>query len=184
VSLEIASILLLPVYGNLVYYNDYFFVNSVFLYMRVLLFVSVGMVLLLAYFNLKKEHIPVFEFVLLIFIAAFGMSLLITANDLIIVFLGFELQNLCFYILIAILRKSNFGLEASLKFLILAGLSSGIFVLGICFIYGHFGTTNCSLLIELIKGIEFSNSTFLFYIGMLLLFIGVIFKLGLFPFHY
>jgi NADH-quinone oxidoreductase subunit N len=148
------------------------------------MFFSVGIVLILAFFNLKKENIPIFEFVLLVFIAAFGMSLLITANDLIIMFLGFELQNICFYILIAILRKSNFGLEASLKFLMLAGLSSGIFVLGICFIYGHFGTTNCCLLIELIKEIEFSNNVLFFYIGMLLLFIGVLFKLGLVPFHY
>jgi len=184
VALEILSILALPVEYNLSYYYDCFIINGVFLYARIFMFFSVGILLLLAYFSLRKEKIPVFEFVLLVFIAALGMSLLITANDLIIMFLAFELQNLCFYILIAILRKSNFGLEASLKFLMLAGLSSGIFVLGISFVYGHFGTTNCCLLIELIKGIEFSKSTLLFHIGILLLFIGVIFKLGLVPFHY
>src|SRR5271154_6607158 len=89
VGLEVASILLLPKNGNLSYYHDLFMINGIFLYVRAFMFFSVGILIILAYFNLRKEKIPIFEFIILMCIAALGMSLLITANDLFIMFLGF-----------------------------------------------------------------------------------------------
>jgi|SRR6185369_6905809 len=108
------------------------------------------------------------------------MFILISSNDLFIIFLAMELQNLCFYILISLKRASNLAIEAAFKYLMLNGFSASLIGLGLSFIYCFFGTLNITNLALL-----FSNyDEFICLIGIFFIIIGIMFKLAIFPFHY
>ena len=98
--------------------------------------------------------------------------------------MALELQNLCFYVLVALRRHSVFSLEAGVKYYLLGALSSGLLLFGISLIYGLMGTTNFTLLSLLLLN---SNMPIFFYsvwvISVIFIVIGLFFKLGLVPFH-
>jgi NADH-quinone oxidoreductase subunit N len=109
------------------------------------------------------------------------MLILISSNDLFIMFLSVELQNLCFYILISLKRSSNLAIEAGLKYLILNGFSASLFGMGLSFIYCVSGTLNMATLIILVSNL---HNELLGAAGLLFILISVLFKIAIFPFHY
>jgi NADH-quinone oxidoreductase subunit N len=106
---------------------------------------------------------------------------LISSNDFLPVYLSIELQSLCFYVLVASNFSSKQSIEASTKYFILGALGSGFFLFGISFIYGYYGTTNFELISQLNL---LDNLKLGFYLGIFLVFIGVLFKIGIVPFHF
>ena len=85
---------------------------------------------------------PRFEYPLLIVIATLGMMMMISANDLIALYLGLELQSLSLYVIAAINRDSVRSTEAGLKYFVLGALSSGMLLYGASLIYGFTGHTS------------------------------------------
>src|SRR3546814_12169350 len=85
---------------------------------------------------IRREGMARFEYPLLIVFATVGMLLMISANDLIALYLGLELQNLSLYVLAAFQRDSVRSTEAGLKYFVLSALSSGLLLYGRSVIYG------------------------------------------------
>jgi NADH-quinone oxidoreductase subunit N len=119
------------------------------------------------------------EFVVLPLFTTTGLMLLASANDFMLLFVALELVTISFYILVAYQRRSLTALEAGVKYLILGGLSSAFLVMGVAYIFGMTGTTRFDFLMLLVAhglpvGIGF---------GLLLVIIGVGFKIAMVPFH-
>ena len=120
------------------------------------------------------------EFYILLFCSFSGMLLMITANDLIIVFLSVELMSIPFYILAGFFRKRLKSNEAALKYFLLGAFATGFLLYGLALIYGVSGTTNISIISEKLPTIK---GDIIFIIGLGLVLIGISFKIAAFPFH-
>ena len=88
----------------------------------------------------EREGIARFEFPVLMLLATLGMMLMVSANDLISLYVGLELQSLALYVIAAIRRDTLKSTEAGLKYFVLGALSSGMLLYGASMIYGFAGT--------------------------------------------
>ncbi len=121
-----------------------------------------------------------FEYPLLIVIATLGMMMMISANDLIALYLGLELQSLALYVVAAINRDSLRSTEAGLKYFVLGALSSGLLLYGASLIYGFTGQTSFDGIATALAGGDVSlGLTF----GLVFLIAGLAFKVSAVPFH-
>jgi proton-translocating NADH-quinone oxidoreductase chain N len=113
------------------------------------------------------------------------MLFMISAYDLIAIYLAIELQSLCFYVIAASKRTSEFSTEAGLKYFLLGAFSSGILLFGCSMIYGFTGVTNCEQLAKLFTGYNLSltMSSSGVYLGILFVAVGFLFKITAVPFH-
>ena len=150
----------------------------------VLVLVSIAMLLsaLVADGYLRREGVQGAEFHVLAMVSASGAMLLAMANDLIIVFLGLEILSIALYVLTAFNYKRAASGEAALKYFILGGFSSAIFVYGIALTYGATGSTNLTQIADFLsKNVVLSNGLLL--AGLALLLVGFAFKVAAVPFH-
>ncbi len=151
-------------------------------FMKLLLFAGGGMVLFLALEASHGKHQLAYEYAPLMLLAIIGMSLMVSANDLMALYLGLELQSLALYIMTAIRQDDNRASEASLKYFMLGALASGVLLFGMSFVYGFSGSTQFSTIAE-----NLSNTSDVQYLGLLtgmaLVLIGIFFKLAAAPFH-
>ena len=122
------------------------------------------------------------EYYALIFGMVIGMFFMVSANDLILIYLSLELLSLSSYVLAGFVKKSIRNSEAQLKYLIYGSASSGIMLFGISILYGITGSTNLSTINELIKSPAASQLTFL--ISIIMIFAGIGFKISIVPFHF
>lgn len=88
------------------------------------------------------QKINRFEYVIIILLSILGLFLLCSANDFLTVYLGMELQSLSFYLLAAFKKRSSYAVDAGLKYFILGSLSSSLFLFGVSYLYGIFGSIN------------------------------------------
>ena len=121
-----------------------------------------------------------FEYPILIVLAAFGMSLMVSASDLISLYMGVETQSLALYILAAFNRDSRRSTEAGLKYFVLGALSSCLLLYGASLIYGFTGATTFEGIARVAENAE--NNTGL-VIGLVFLISGLAFKVSAAPFH-
>jgi NADH:ubiquinone oxidoreductase subunit 2 (subunit N) len=132
-----------------------------------------------------------FEFILVLIISLFSSTLLLNSGDLVSLFFIIELQSLSFYILVASKQTSSFSTESGLKYFILGCFSSGVILFGISLIYGFTGLLSYADLSLFVSSFSFSSSGGLglyfpfggLVVGLTLLTIGFLFKLGSVPFH-
>lgn len=152
----------------------------------VLLICSIA-TLLISLDYLKDEKINAFEYNILILLATLGMILMVSAYDLLSMYLAIELQSLTLYVLATFQRNSEFSTESGLKYFILGAFSSGILLFGCSMIYGFTGSTNFGELSILLTDITlYSNnliSTSGIIIGLIFLMTALFFKLAAAPFH-
>ena len=120
------------------------------------------------------------EFYLLLFFAFLGMILMISANDLMIVFLGIEVMSIPFYVLAGFFRKRIKSNESSLKYFLLGAFATGFLLYGISLIYGISATTNMP---KIFAQLPVLKNNLIFIIGLGLLLVGISFKIAAFPFH-
>jgi NADH-quinone oxidoreductase subunit N len=119
-----------------------------------------------------------FEYPILILLATTGMLLLISANDLIALYLGLELMSLALYVVAAFDRDNLRSTEAGLKYFVLGALSSGMLLYGASLIYGFTGTVKFAGIAQ-----EAANGGIGVTVGLVLLFAGLCFKVSAVPFH-
>ena len=134
-------------------------------------------------FNYMREHkMASFEFPILVLMATVGMMLMISANDLISLYLGLELQSLSLYVVAAIRRDSVRSSEAGLKYFVLGALSSGMLLYGASLIYGFVGSTGF-LEIKNAVALAGSGRNIGLIFGLVFLMAGLAFKISTVPFH-
>lgn len=148
-------------------------------YADALVYVSAAAALVLAFDYNRKEGIARFEYPILVLFAVLGMVVMISANDLMSLYVGFELQSLALYITAALARDSLRSTEAGLKYFVLGALASGLLVYGISLVYGFTGTTNFTALASLLTGGPGYGTV----IGLVFVMVGLAFKISAAPFH-
>jgi NADH-quinone oxidoreductase subunit N len=158
-----------------------FITDSFGLFMKALVLIgsAVSVVMSIRY---NEEHgIGRFEFPVLILLAATGMMVMVSANDLITLYLGLELQSLALYVVASFDRDSVRSSEAGLKYFVLGALSSGMLLYGASMVYGFAGTTSFAAL----AGLLTSGSTppAGLVIGLVFVMVGLAFKVSAVPFH-
>jgi NADH-quinone oxidoreductase subunit N len=123
-----------------------------------------------------------FEFPVLVMFATLGMMMMISANDLMSLYLGLELQSLSLYVVAAFRRDNLRSSEAGLKYFVLGALSSGMLLYGCSLVYGFAGTTSFSALARVFAEGEGAGSLGL-VVGLVFLAAGLAFKVSAVPFH-
>jgi NADH-quinone oxidoreductase subunit N len=168
-------------WADLTVMNGMFVLDPFANFFKLILYVAAAMTILLSMGYLKRERIELGEYYAFILFATCGMMLLVSASDLITVFLGLELMSITFYILAGFKRFEEKSLEAAAKYFILGSFSSGIQLFGISLLYGLSGTTNLQALAPHLHGAELQNPAWI--LAMILLVVGFGFKIAAVPFH-
>jgi NADH-quinone oxidoreductase subunit N len=129
----------------------------------------------------EKEQIARFEYPVLVLLATTGMMVMISANDLISLYLGLELQNLALYVIASFQRDSQRSAEAGLKYFVLGALSSGMLLYGASMVYGFAGTTGFDALAHSFDASD--GYAIGLVIGIVFVAVGLAFKVSAVPFH-
>jgi len=135
-----------------------------------------------AFFNSKaagSERGMRAEYPVLVLFAVLGMSIMVSASDLITLYLGLELNSLAAYVLASILRQDQRSAEAGLKYFVLGALASGILLYGMSLLYGFSGTTDFGMLRAVFAGPLGTGQLF----GLIFVLAGLAFKISAVPFH-
>jgi len=173
-----ALVLFAPAEGVL--FNGVFIADSFARFMKVLVLGGAGFSLLLALPRAEEQGTHKFEYSILVLLATLGMMAMVSANDLMSLYVGLELQSLSLYVLAAIKRDDSRATEAGLKYFVLGALSSGMLLYGASMVYGFTGHTNLQDIVVAIANEERSIGLIF---GMVFLLAGVAFKISAVPFH-
>ena len=159
-------------------FNQSFIVDDFSIFMKILTLFSCFFVMISSNEYIKTNLINNFEYPILILSSLLGMMIMISSNDLIIFYMGLELQSLSLYVLSAIKRDNIRSSEAGLKFFVLSALSSGLLLYGCALIYGFTGSTNFDVIADNLKE---NNIGSIF--GVVFIITALAFKISAVPFH-
>jgi NADH-quinone oxidoreductase subunit N len=159
-----------------------FVVDDFSRFLKMLTLVGSGGALLLSLDYLTVEKQQKFEFGVLVLLSTLGMMMLISAADLIALYLGLELMSLSLYVVAASNRDSLKSTEAGLKYFVLGALSSGMLLYGASLIYGFTGTVNFAGIAKAANLAAGQGGIGLIF-GIVFLFVGFCFKISAVPFH-
>lgn len=151
-------------------------------FMKLLTLGGAAIATLLAFDDFRNLRILKFEYPVLILLSTVGMMLMISAGDLISLYVGLELSSLALYVIAAYRRDSVRASEAGLKYFVLGALSSGMLLYGCSLIYGFAGSTNFQVIANAAKGAEVATNLWLVF-GLVFLMVGLAFKVSAVPFH-
>jgi NADH-quinone oxidoreductase subunit N len=158
------------------------FVTDAFaLFMKTLVLIGSAVAIVMAMRFNEEHQIARFEFPVLILLATTGMMVMVSANDLITLYLGLELQSLALYVVASFDRDSVRSSEAGLKYFVLGALSSGMLLYGASMVYGFAGTTSFTALAKMLTGESAASPGLI--IGMVFISVGLAFKVSAVPFH-
>jgi NADH-quinone oxidoreductase subunit N len=151
-------------------------------FMKLLVLAGAVLALLMSFGDLSRAKLLSFEYSVLVLLSVVGMMLMISAGDLIALFLGIELQSLALYVIAAIKRDSVRSSEAGLKYFVLGSLSSGMLLYGCSLIYGFTGSIDFASIAAAAKGLSYAEAAGL-NLGLVFLLVGIAFKVSAVPFH-
>jgi len=161
-------------FGSL-YVADHF---SAFLKIVILASAAAAAVLALPWLR-RTPATARFEFPVLLLFGALGMCLMVSAGDLLTLYIGLELQSLAAYVLAGFHRHDSRSAEAGMKYFVLGALASGILLFGASLLYGFAGTTSFAGLGAALEGDPSIGALF----GMVFVLVGLAFKISAVPFH-
>ena len=184
-NLTILSLfVLLALILNLSYIEEAFIfdqsykIDNLSTFMKILTVISAIFVMLTSSKYLKLTKIFKIEYPVLILSSILGMMVMISSNDLIVFYMGLELQSLSLYVLASFNRDNLLSTESGLKYFILSALSSGILLYGFSLIYGFSGSTNFNEI-----SINISDFQYGLTFGIVFILVGLAFKISAVPFH-
>ena len=159
-------------------FNDSYLIDNLSNYIKTLSIISAIVVLLISYEYINSLKINKFEYPILIMSSLLGAMIMISANDLIVFYMGLELQSLPLYVLASIDRDNERSTEAGLKYFVLSALSSGLLLYGCSLIYGFTGSTNFQSIAQ-----NFNSNNLGLIFGIVFVIVGLGFKISVVPFH-
>ncbi|MCG8356809.1 MAG: NADH-quinone oxidoreductase subunit NuoN [Kiloniellales bacterium] len=166
-------------------FEGLFVVDGFGSFMKFFILVGAGLSIVMTLRYIEREEMSRFEIPVLMVFATLGMLMMVSANDLISLYLGLELQSLSLYVIAAVRRDNLRSSEAGLKYFVLGALSSGMLLYGSSLVYGFAGTTSFDALGEVFTQIVRSGeapSVGLVF-GLVFLLSGLAFKISAVPFH-
>ena len=184
-----ASVLILLITA-VITFNETFIVNRITLFndsvvidymaslMKIITLLGAFIVLVISSNYLKTFKIYKIEYPILILSSVLGMMVMISSNDLIVFYMGLELQSLALYVLATFNRDQLKSSEAGLKYFILSALSSGLLLYGCSLIYGFSGSTNFDVISS-----QLNSNEYVLTFGIVFILVGLAFKISAVPFH-
>lgn len=181
VALLIAAMLVVIAFGGAPHelFGGSFRVDAYSNFAKIIIFAAAALAVMMSDKYLAGEQLRRFEYPVLVVLAALGMSLMVSANDLISLYMGVETQSLALYILAAFNRDSRRSTEAGLKYFVLGALSSCLLLYGASLIYGFTGSTQFDAIAKAVDG----GAGVGLVIGVVFLISGLAFKVSAAPFH-
>ncbi len=148
-------------------------------FLKVMIYGGSAVASLMALPYLKRTRTAKFEYPVLLMLGTLGMGIMVSAHDLLTLYIGLELQSLAAYVLAAFHRRESRSSEAGLKYFVLGALASGILLYGVSLIYGFGGSTGFAALAAGLK----SGTSMGVLFGMVFVLAGLAFKISAVPFH-
>ena len=146
--------------------------------MKIITLLVALLVLVISSSYLRTFKIFKIEYPILILSSVLGMMIMISSNDLIVFYMGLELQSLALYVLATFNRDQLKSSEAGLKYFVLSALSSGLLLYGCSLIYGFTGSTNFNIIANQLNSNEYALT-----FGIVFILVGLAFKISAVPFH-
>jgi NADH-quinone oxidoreductase subunit N len=164
-------------------FNKLFVTDSFAVFTKVLVLFASAVTILMAQGYLERHKMARFEYPVLILFATLGMMMMISANNLMSLYLGLELQSLSLYVIASFQRDDSRSAEAGLKYFVLGALASGMLLYGSSLVYGFTGSTDFAQIAEAIeKSSEFNLNIGVIF-GIVFILSGLAFKISAVPFH-
>ena len=159
-------------------FNESIIIDYLSSFMKIVTLFSAFLVLVISSNYLKTFKIFKIEYPILILSSVLGMMIMISSNDLIVFYMGLELQSLALYVLATFNRDQLKSSEAGLKYFVLSALSSGLLLYGCSLIYGFTGSTNFNIIAS-----ELNSNQYALTFGIVFILVGLAFKISAVPFH-
>jgi len=159
-------------------FNESYIIDKLSIFMKSLTLLFCLLVLVASKDYVKNNNIDKIEYPIIILSSTLGMILMISSYDLIVFYLGLELQSLSLYILASFRRENEKSTEAGLKYFVLSALTSGLLLYGCSLIYGFTGSTNFEIISS---NLNEANTGAVF--GIVFIIVGLAFKVSAVPFH-
>ena len=174
----LALIFNFPINENIELFNNSYKIDYLTSFMKILTIISGIFVLLSSSKYIQVIKINKIEYPILVLSSILGMMVMISSNDLILFYMGLELQSLALYVLASFNRDNILSSESGLKYFVLSALSSGLLLYGCSLIYGFSGSTNFNLIAE-----NINQSSYGLTFGIIFIITGLAFKISAVPFH-
>jgi NADH-quinone oxidoreductase subunit N len=162
-------------------FDGLYIADSFSTFLKVLILVAAAASMLLALPYLSQAQTGRFEYPVLLMLATLGMCMMVSANDMLSLYVGLELTSLASYVLAAFHRGESRSSEAGLKYFLLGALASGILLYGITLVYGFAGSTQFDAINAVLSGQDERSTGILF--GLVFIIAGLAFKISAVPFH-
>ena len=159
-------------------FNDSVIIDYLSSFMKIVTLLAAFLVLVISSSYLRTFKIFKIEYPVLILSSVLGMMVMISSNDLIVFYMGLELQSLALYVLATFNRDQLKSSEAGLKYFVLSALSSGLLLYGCSLIYGFTGSTNFNIIAN-----QLNSSEYMLTFGIVFILVGLAFKISAVPFH-
>ena len=159
-------------------FNESVIIDYLSSFMKIITLLAASLVLIISSAYLKIFKIFKIEYPILILCSVLGMMVMISSNDLIVFYMGLELQSLALYVLATFNRDQLKSSEAGLKYFVLSALSSGLLLYGCSLIYGFSGSTNFDIIATQLNSDEYALT-----FGIVFILVGLAFKISAVPFH-
>ena len=155
-----------------------YIIDNLSSFMKILTLIGGAVVLSISTKYLKLSKIFLIEYPILVLCSILGMMVMISSNDLIVFYIGLELQSLALYVLASFNKDQLKSSESGLKYFVLSALSSGLLLYGCSLIYGFSGSTNINVISDSMNSTHY-GLTF----GIVFILVGLSFKISAVPFH-
>lgn len=166
--------------GRALTFNGLFVMDAFGVFMKVLTLVAAALAIIMSLGYIEREQMDRFEFPVLMVFATLGMLMMISANDLIALYVGLETQSLALYVIASFRRDNARSSEAGLKYFVLGALSSCLLLYGSSLIYGFVGATSFD---AIAKALAHGHAPLGAVIGLVFVVAGLAFKVSAAPFH-
>jgi len=163
------------------YFNNHLFLDNFALFFSFVLIIATILVILISTKYLSLQNTNIGEYYALLLLALSGMLIMVSSNDLIVIFLGLEILSMSSYALAGLKSGDQKSSEAALKYFLLGSFASAFLVYGLALLYGVSNSTNIATIIKFFQ-IE-SSLSLMAYAGLGLVIVGFGFKIAVVPFH-
>ena len=174
----LALIFSFPINENVELFNNSYKIDYLSSFMKILTISSGIFVLISSNKYIQTININKIEYPILALSSILGMMVMISSNDLILFYVGLELQSLALYVLASFNRDNLSSSESGLKYFVLSALSSGLLLYGCSLIYGFSGSTNFFVISE-----NLTQNDYVLTFGIVFIIVGLAFKISAVPFH-
>ena len=176
--ISLALILNYPIDTNISLFNNSYKIDYLSSFMKILTLISGIFVMFVSSKYIQITKIFKIEYPILTLSSILGMMVMISSNDLIVFYIGLELQSLALYVLASFNRDNLLSSESGVKYFVLSALSSGLLLYGCSLMYGFSNSTNFVLIAE-----NINSSSYGLTFGIVFILVGLAFKISAVPFH-